>query len=54
MPVTVKKVRDKFRLIEPNGNVAKNASGTAIDGGGHKTKTKAQRQAAAVNSKERK
>lgn len=51
MPVKTKKRGKKYRLIESDtGRIAKNAAGTAIDGGGHSSKAKSDRQAAAVNS----
>ena len=50
MPVTVAKRGNKFRVVE-NGRIAKNASGTAIDGGGHNSRQAAARQARAVNAK---
>lgn len=50
MPVKVRKRGNKYRLIEPSGKIAKNKGGTAIDGGGHSSKAKAQRQANAVNA----
>ena len=56
MPLTTKKLGKKWRVVEVNtGDIAKNAGGTALDGGGHESKTGAQSQAAAVNiSKARK
>lgn len=51
MPVTVKKIGRKYRVVEPNGRVAKTKNGKPIDGGGHATKAMASRQARAVNSK---
>lgn len=53
MPVHVEKRGDKYRLIESSGRIAKNSAGTAIDGGGHRTKAKATAQARAVNSREK-
>lgn len=50
MPVKVQKKGRKFRIIE-NGRIAKNSSGTALDGGGHISKPKAEAQARAINSK---
>ena len=50
MPVKPVKRGDKFRLVEPGGKIAKNSSGTAIDGGGHSSRSQAQRQANAVNA----
>jgi len=56
MPLTTKKLGKKWRVVEVNtGDIANNAGGTALDGGGHESKTGAQSQAAAVNiSKARK
>jgi hypothetical protein len=51
MPVKVVKRGDKFRVIESEtGRIAKNSSGSAIDGGGFKSKTRAGSQARAVNA----
>ena len=50
MPLTTKKIKDKWRVIEvKTGKIAKNAAGTALDGGGHGSQSAAQKQAAAVN-----
>lgn len=49
MPATVKKQGGKWRVCEPDGSLVRNNSGTAVDGGGHTSKFKAQRQANAVN-----
>lgn len=50
MPVTVAKKGDVYRVVEARtGKVAKNKAGTALDGGGHRSKGKASKQAAAVN-----
>lgn len=50
MPLTARKVNGKFRVVEKDSrDIAKNASGTAIDGGGHKTMKDAKSQATAVN-----
>ncbi len=50
MPVRVRKRRGKFRLVEPNGRIARRKAGyRPIDGGGHEDKAKAQRQARKVN-----
>lgn len=51
MPVKVEKMGSKFRVVEKSGRVAKNAAGTAVDGGGHSTRKAAESQAAAINSK---
>lgn len=50
MPVSIKKVKDKYRIVEPNGRIAKNKSGTALDGGGHSTKQAAVIQMRAINT----
>lgn len=50
MPVHIEKRGEKFRLVDPNGRIAKNAAGTALDGGGHKSRTAAGAQARAVNA----
>ena len=50
MPLTTKKRGDKYRVIEQDsGHIAKNAAGTALDGGGKKSKAAATKQAQAVN-----
>lgn len=51
MPVMVKKLGKKYRVVEVvTGNPATNKAGTALDGGGHKSKHDAQSQASAVNA----
>jgi hypothetical protein len=50
MPLTTKKIKKKWRIVEvESGDIAKNAAGTALDGGGHASQSAAQKQAAAVN-----
>jgi hypothetical protein len=49
MPLSVKKVGNKYRLVEPSGRIAKNKAGTAIDGGGKASKKAAQNQITAIN-----
>lgn len=52
MPVTVKKVGPRYRVVEArSGAIAKNAAGTAIDGGGAASKAAAARQARAINAR---
>ena len=52
MPVTVSKRGPKFRVVEAgSGKIVKNRAGTAVDGGGHASKSKASRQARAINSR---
>jgi len=51
MPVVVRKRRGKYRVVEADsGRIAKSSKGHAADGGGHGTKTKADRQARAINA----
>lgn len=50
MPAKVVKRGDKFRVVEPDGTLVKR-NGSAVDGGGHRSKSKAEAQARAVNSK---
>ena len=51
MPVKTVKRGKKFRVVEAaTGKIAKNKSGTAIDGGGHLSKGMSNRQARAVNA----
>lgn len=49
MPVHVKKIGKKYRVVDPSGKIAKNKGGTALDGGGHSSSIKATKQAQAVN-----
>ena len=50
MPATVKEKAGKWRVVEPNGRLVRNKSGTPIDGGGHSSRLKAMKQARAVNA----
>jgi hypothetical protein len=52
MPVTVAKIGDKYRVVEKTAKgtrVTKTAAGSAADGGGHRTREAAERQARAIN-----
>lgn len=51
MPATVRKIKRRWRVVEPDGRLVKNRNKTPVDGGGHESKQAAQKQAAAVNSK---
>lgn len=53
MPVSVKRLRGKFRLVEPGGAIAKR-NGKAIDSGGSLSKAKVVKQAQAINLSKRK
>lgn len=49
MPVAVKKIGDRFRVVEAaTGRVVKR-NGRPIDGNGHTTKEGARKQVAAIN-----
>ena len=50
MPVKVRKVRGKYRIVEGDGKVAKTRAGNARDAGGHSVKNKADAQARAINA----
>ena len=52
MPAKVVKRKNKFRLIHEIGRrrrLIKNSKGKPVDGGGHSSRSKALRQAAAIN-----
>ncbi len=50
MPVTIAKRGDKYRIMEADKrHIAKNRSGTALDGGGHRARKSAERQMRAIN-----
>lgn len=52
MPVTVAKQDQVYRVVESaDGSIAKNAAGTAVDGGGHQTLEAARAQAIAINAR---
>jgi hypothetical protein len=50
MPATCKKIDGKWRVVDPNGSITKNRSGTAVDGGGHDSESACQGQARAINA----
>jgi len=50
MPVKIKKVGTKFRVVESSGKIAKNKAGTALDGGGHASQAEALAQVGAINT----
>ena len=49
MPVKIRKRRNKYRVVEAGGAIAKTKNGKPLDGGGHKSKAKAIRQAGYIN-----
>lgn len=50
MPVKIRKRNGKYRIVEPNNRIAKTSTGKARDGGGHRSKAKAERQMRAINA----
>ena len=50
MPVKVRKRNGKYRIVEPNDRIAKTSKGNARDGGGHRSRAKAERQMRAINA----
>jgi hypothetical protein len=50
MPLSCKKIGQKWRLVEPDGSIAKTDKGSARDGGGHSSKKACSEQAAAINA----
>ena len=50
MPATVKKRGDKYRVVEKDGSLVRNDQGTPVDSGGHDKRTRAEKQARAVNA----
>ena len=50
MPLRVERRNRAWRLVEPDGDIAKNRAGTALDGGGHKSKGQAERQRRAIEA----
>ena len=51
MPVTLRKRGNKYRLVESaTGRIAKTKLGNAADGGGHRSRAKAGRQAGYINA----
>lgn len=52
MPVTTRKRGNKHRVVKKNsGRIEKTKTGRPRDGGGHRSKAKARRQARAINSR---
>lgn len=49
MPVHVEKKNGLYRIVEADGKIAKTKNGKSRDGGGHKDKMKAFRQAGYIN-----
>jgi len=49
MPVHQEKIGEKYRVVDPDGSIAKNKAGTAVDGGGHDSKKDAISQVEAIN-----
>ena len=49
MPVHQEKRGDKYRIVDPDGSITENSSGTPVDGGGHSSKDDAVAQVEAIN-----
>lgn len=49
MPLSVKKVGDKYRVVGPDGKPETNKKGTPVDGGGFESKKDAIKQMVAIN-----
>lgn len=49
MPVHTEQKGGKWRVLDPDGSIAKNKAGTAVDGGGHTSKSDAVAQVQAIN-----
>jgi hypothetical protein len=50
MPVTVKRLKDKYRVCDcETGKIARSSTGKPVDGGGHSFEAKATRQCEHVN-----
>jgi hypothetical protein len=49
MPLSVKEIQGRFRLVEPSGEIAKNENENPVDGGGYSSKKKALAQLTAIN-----
>lgn len=50
MPIELKKLRGKWRVVESSGRLVRNSAGTPVDGGGHRTRVGALKQAEAINT----
>lgn len=52
MPYKVKLRNGKYRLCDESGRIAKNKSGTALDGGGKRRKESVEKQVRAIMANE--
>lgn len=50
MPVKVKRIGSRHRLIEADGSISLTKGGKPKDGGGHTLNSQAQRQAGIINA----
>jgi hypothetical protein len=50
MPVGVRRINGKYRIVEPGGDIATTPNGKPRDGGGHPTEAQARRQQRAINA----
>lgn len=54
MPTAVKKIKGKYRVVEKNtGRILKTKKGNARDGGGHKSRAKAESQSAHIDGRKK-
>ena len=49
MPVSVRRIAGKYRIVGPDGKIEMTPQGHARDGGGHATRAEAARQQRAIN-----
>lgn len=54
MPLTAKLIDGKWRVVEEDGTLCRNAADTPCDGGGHSTEKAAKDQARAINASQAK
>lgn len=50
MPVSVRRINSKYRIVEPGGDIATTPQGHARDGGGHPSRAQAEAQMRAMNA----
>jgi len=50
MPVKPRFIEGKWRVVDPDGSICKNRSGTPVDGDGHDTREAAYEQCKAINA----
>ena len=50
MPVSVRRINGKFRIVEPGAGISTTPNGKPRDGGGHATRSQALAQMRAMNA----